>query len=217
MFDEIALQLGLQYNYKLDCGFVDLGGADRRPKFADHALVFLLKGIRKKWKQPICFTFCEGTTQIADLINLIKSVVCKVCETGLSIVATVSDQGATNAAAIRSLIQDTQRLCIRKGVDNRYQDGVRKVASWDHLVQLYRMDSNFANFSLICKLTDEHVLASKLKKMSVKHCTQEFSKTVASVMKVNAHWAGITVDLNQSSAYYLDSKAIKDIQKTTLL
>ncbi|ERL91043.1 hypothetical protein D910_08385 [Dendroctonus ponderosae] len=120
-FDEIALQLGLQYNYKLDCGFVDLRGADRRPKFADYALVFLLKGIRKKWKQPICFTFCEGSTQTADLINLIKSVVRKVRETGLSIVATVSDQGATNAAAIRSLIQDTQRQCIRKGVDNRYQ------------------------------------------------------------------------------------------------
>lgn len=34
----------------MDCveGFVDLGGADRRAKFADHALVFLLKGIRKK-------------------------------------------------------------------------------------------------------------------------------------------------------------------------
>lgn len=52
MFDEIALQTGLQYNYKLNCvdGFIDLGGADRRAKFADHALVFLIKGI---WLFPL--------------------------------------------------------------------------------------------------------------------------------------------------------------------
>uniref|UniRef100_A0AAR5Q909 THAP-type domain-containing protein n=1 Tax=Dendroctonus ponderosae TaxID=77166 RepID=A0AAR5Q909_DENPD len=241
MFDEIALQPGLQYNYILDCvdGFVDLGGADRRPKFADHALVFLLKGIRKQWKQPICFTFCEGTTQTADLIDLIKSVVRKVRETGLSIVATVSDQGATNAAAIRSLIQDTQRQCVRKGVDNGYQgylvdemeivhlfdiphlfrgirngllkddlhfveDGVSKVGSWDHLVKLYQIERNRGHYSLIYKLTDEHVLASKLKKMSVKHCTEVFSRTVACAMQFRAV---ASTGLNQSSDHYLDPKA----------
>ncbi|KAH1028611.1 hypothetical protein HUJ05_001950 [Dendroctonus ponderosae] len=241
MFDEIALQPGLQYNYILDCvdGFVDLGGADRRPKFADHALVFLLKGIRKQWKQPICFTFCEGTTQTADLIDLIKSVVRKVRETGLLIVATVSDQGATNAAAIRSLIQDTQRQCVRKGVDNGYQgylvdemeivhlfdiphlfrgirngllkddlhfveDGVSKVGSWDHLVKLYQIERNRGHYSLIYKLTDEHVLASKLKKMSVKHCTEVFSRTVACAMQFRAV---ASTGLNQSSDHYLDPKA----------
>ncbi|KAH1014361.1 hypothetical protein HUJ04_003208 [Dendroctonus ponderosae] len=65
-------------------------------------------------------------------------------------------------------------------------DGVPKVASWDHLLQLYRIDSNMARFSLICKLTDEHLLANKLKKMSVKHCTQVSSRTVASAIKVRA-------------------------------
>ncbi|KAH1021729.1 hypothetical protein HUJ04_011213 [Dendroctonus ponderosae] len=36
-----------------------------------------------------------------------------------------------------------------------------------------------------------------------------FSRTVASAMKVNAKWARMSVDLNQSSAYYLDPKAIE--------
>ncbi|KAH1021550.1 hypothetical protein HUJ04_011049 [Dendroctonus ponderosae] len=199
MFDEIALQLGLQYNYKLDCvdGFVDLGGSDRRAKFADHALVFLIKGIRKKWRQPICFTFCEGTTKTAALVNLIKYVVRSVCETGLTIVATVSDQGATNASAIRSLINHTQSYCIRKEVNNRYQgylvdemeivhlydvphlftglrngllksdlhfieDGVQKLASWNHLITLYELDSKMGRFSQHIKLTDEHVLPEQI-------------------------------------------------------
>jgi hypothetical protein len=42
MFDEVALDCGLQYNGGLDCidGLVDLGGSERRANYADHALVF---------------------------------------------------------------------------------------------------------------------------------------------------------------------------------
>lgn len=64
IFDEISLEPGVQYNKQLDCieGIVDYGTDHREIKFADHALVFMIRGLFKKWKQPICFFFCEGTT-----------------------------------------------------------------------------------------------------------------------------------------------------------
>nr|CAI5860033.1 unnamed protein product [Callosobruchus analis] len=101
MFDEMTLQTELQYNSIGDFieGFVDFGQGERRINYANHALVFMLKGIYRKRKQPICFCFSQG-------------VVRYVGQTGLHIVATVSDQGATNVAAIRSLLNATNAHCL---------------------------------------------------------------------------------------------------------
>lgn len=123
MFDEVSLACGLQYNQKLDVidGFVDHGGPHRRASFADHALVFMVRGIYKKWKQPVCFTFCAGTTSTPDLKRILKDVILQVKLVGLNIVATVCDQGSTNQAVINSLIQDTNEFCIKNNIENRYQ------------------------------------------------------------------------------------------------
>ena len=64
LFDEMALEPGLQYNKKeryVD-GFEDFGSFGRAPKLADTANVFMLRGIHKQWKQPISFTFSSGST-----------------------------------------------------------------------------------------------------------------------------------------------------------
>jgi hypothetical protein len=92
MFDEIALSPGLQHNARTDSieGFLDYGGSNRRPAFADHALTFMLKGIHKKWKQTVCFTFCEGTTSTDQLVSILKEVVRHVRKCGLQRVATIS-------------------------------------------------------------------------------------------------------------------------------
>ena len=118
IFDEISLGLGLEYNRKLDGveGFVDYGNSNRFSAFADHALVFMVRGIHRKWKQPVCFTFCEGTTSTAHLVRMLKNVIRQVRTTGLKIVATVCDQGATNRAAINQLLHET----LVHNPNNRY-------------------------------------------------------------------------------------------------
>lgn len=56
MFDEMHLDASLQYDSKNDCiiGFEDVGSERRR------VLVFMARGIRKNWKQPMCFYFTDG-------------------------------------------------------------------------------------------------------------------------------------------------------------
>lgn len=123
MFDEISLSPGLTYNKKKDFieGLVDFGNGNRKAVFADHALVFMLKGVHRKWKQPLCFFFCEGTTPSIELTGILKDIVVRVRECGLNIVATVSDQGGTNRGAINKLIRETNEYCRRNNIENIYQ------------------------------------------------------------------------------------------------
>lgn len=136
MFDEVSLEPGLSYNQKNDRidGFVDFGGSDRRTHFADHALVFLIKGIHRKWKMPVCFYFVEGTTATSDLVRIIKEVVREIRKTGLHIVSTISDQGATNQAAIRKLLNETNEFCIKQSKENRFQG---YVIDGEEIVHIY--------------------------------------------------------------------------------
>jgi len=48
---------GIKYNKTLDMieGFEDLGLLGCTPKFAKHAMVFIVRGLYKNWKFPLCF------------------------------------------------------------------------------------------------------------------------------------------------------------------
>lgn len=81
-WDEMSLLTRLDYNYVKDYidGFVDYG--DRREmKFGTHALVFMVRGIEKEFKQPVGYFITEDITSI-ELSELIKLVTEAVLDTG---------------------------------------------------------------------------------------------------------------------------------------
>ncbi|GLV39575.1 hypothetical protein CBL_08359 [Carabus blaptoides fortunei] len=91
--------------YTLDSkGFVDFG-FERRPSIENHALVFMARGVCKKWKQPLCYTFCKNTIKTVMLVKMIKNIILECQVAGLEVMTTVSDQGATNIGAINYLIK----------------------------------------------------------------------------------------------------------------
>lgn len=109
----MALEAGLFYTPTDEIsGFVET--VEKQKKFADHALVFMIKGIAHNWKQPIAYYFCEGATSKNDLKNIIKEVVSAVQKTGLIPLALVSDQGTSFQAALNSLKEDTRIDQIRR-------------------------------------------------------------------------------------------------------
>lgn len=111
LFDEMALSPGLKYDKKNDMifGFNHTDNTDKNKKFSDHVLVFMLRGIVKKWKQPYAYFYCTGTTPTKNVVEYLKNVVKSVNQTGLNIVDTVCDQGGTNVAAINLLIAVTKQ------------------------------------------------------------------------------------------------------------
>lgn len=62
IFDEMSRNPQLHYDKRADkiVGFVDFGD-QRECKIADLVIVFMVRGLRKKWKMPISFSFVEGS------------------------------------------------------------------------------------------------------------------------------------------------------------
>lgn len=116
LFDEMALKSNLTYNERLDkvIGFVD-NGEETTKEFADHAQVFMIRGLVKNYKQPIGFTFSASATKGCELAKQIKSYVREITNAGLTVVATVCDQGSGNRSAIKYLIEESRAAWIRRG------------------------------------------------------------------------------------------------------
>lgn len=81
-WDEMSLQTHLDFNSVKDYidGFVDYG--DRREmKFGTHALVFMVRGIAKEFKQPVSY-FITGNINSIELSELIRLVIESLLDTG---------------------------------------------------------------------------------------------------------------------------------------
>ncbi|XP_033223001.1 uncharacterized protein LOC117176801 [Belonocnema kinseyi] len=63
MWDEVSLKLHFQYSERKTkiIGFEDWG-TSRTNKYADHALAFMLRGMKNDWKIPLTYNFCGGQT-----------------------------------------------------------------------------------------------------------------------------------------------------------
>ncbi|XP_046141602.1 uncharacterized protein LOC123987764 [Osmia bicornis bicornis] len=117
LFDEIKLSPSLVYNPSMDIveGFVD-SGFSRSLDIADHAMVWMLKGIHgvRPWKQPVAYTFCRGTSSAESIVRMFKELVRRACQAGIVVVASVCDQGSTNCKAIQCLIDYSKRNAFQQ-------------------------------------------------------------------------------------------------------
>jgi hypothetical protein len=105
MFDEMSIRENLRFSQKFDCieGFEDLGSQGRRCNTANHALVFMVRGLRRKRKQPVAYYFSRGSTK-AEMIVQILSEILEICQNaGLQVIATLCDMGANNVNALKLL------------------------------------------------------------------------------------------------------------------
>jgi hypothetical protein len=80
----MSIMPSLQYIEKEDrvIGFEDHGDGQECSKIADHVLVFILRGIKKKFKQPLAYTFCDSQTKSPDLIRMIKEIIREIRSAG---------------------------------------------------------------------------------------------------------------------------------------
>lgn len=116
LFDEVSLKAQVHYNERKDkvTGFVD-NGQLRKPEYADHAQVFMVRGLIKNYKQPLAYTFSSSATKGPELANQLKEIVTEVQKAGLIVVASVCDQGTNNRQAIKMLLNETRGVYLRRG------------------------------------------------------------------------------------------------------
>lgn len=120
IFDEVSISASLQFIKSKGkiIGFEDLGHNEQSSKFADKALVFMVRGLRKKFKQPVAFYLTNSSMNSIQLSNIIKDVIKAVKSTGLTVISTVCDQAPSNVAAINRLNHETNINYLKAGKEN---------------------------------------------------------------------------------------------------
>lgn len=118
-------------------------------EFADHAAVFMIKGVRKKWKQPISFHFSQGGVKATDLKQILESTIDALQGYGFKVIATVCGQFSAGADAIKQLVTTTEE---RTGVQRElhlFEINEQKiVAIYDPPHLLKEIRDNFINYDV---------------------------------------------------------------------
>jgi hypothetical protein len=87
----------------IDCieGFEDHGSKDN---IVNHALVFKVRGVHQKWKQPVAYCLNCGSTKAEMLVHFLDEVLGACHDVGLHVVATVCDMSTNNGSAMRQKV-----------------------------------------------------------------------------------------------------------------
>jgi cobalamin biosynthesis Mg chelatase CobN len=187
----------------------DLGSLRRTDRYANHALVFMVRGIRKNYKQTVAYYFTRDTVKTHQLKQIIVYIIKQLQEVGLNVVATVCDQGSTNRTAIKELcgenrdrpspfffVVDGKRIStifdvphLLKNTRNALIDcGIefskQKVAKFKHIQAAFNLDQQTRTYRLLPKLKNEYFnFKDSYVKMKVKVAAQQLSHTVAAAIE----------------------------------
>ncbi|XP_063629718.1 uncharacterized protein LOC134801117 [Cydia splendana] len=234
LFDEMALKKRLILNTTTDKidGFQDLGNeGGRSADIADHALVFMLQGVRKKYKQPLAHYFVKGTVSSERLSVIIKTIIQRVVQQGFSVIGTVCDQGPTNMGALNLLkrlsgisidanyflVDGTKFFTVYdiphlfKSIRNNFLQGGEvlwdiKKGKWKHLIELEEKNRNTLHFM---KISKRAVLPKYKSKMKVKLAAQILSNTVSAILKLQAE----SVDDTAKNELMQTAEVIEDLDQ----
>lgn len=210
IFDEMSIREHLQYNCSSDRidGFEDLGHKGRTGRVANHALVFMVRGLFRMWKQPVAYYFSHSSMRSDILAELIFFILDACCKAGLYVVATVCDMGATNIKALKimgsansehpyflfnnrpvftildppHLLKCTRNVFLKYNVKCHVETGSLAFdgeAKWDHIKTVFHWDRGVAIFRQLHHLTKQHVQPLGSQKMKVRLAAQVLSHRVA--------------------------------------
>jgi hypothetical protein len=184
MFHEMSIRQHLHFNQKIDCieGFEDLGRHGRTSNIANRALVFMLRGLCKRWRQPIAHFLTRGSTKGEMLVNFLEEVLDACHKAGVVVVATVYDMGANSIKALKQLgvsektpffrfrdqeiaaVFDPPHLlkCTHEvmnvglGVVVNGQP-LTGTAKWTDILKVYETDKQNVLYHQLCSVTDRHL------------------------------------------------------------
>ncbi|XP_067009177.2 uncharacterized protein [Anabrus simplex] len=202
-FDVMTVQQHLTYNSTL--GYIEgceNFGDERTSNFANGVLVFMLCGLKKKWKMPVAYFLCHDISA-PRLKNLIHKVLVACDDAGANVIALVCNMSACNIRALKSmgasfsnpyipfsgrriftiydpssLLMYTRNLLQHCFVKVTTSDDDTHVASWEHLRMLFRLDK-VASVRLVPKLTKVHVCPVGKARLEVKIAAETLSHSVA--------------------------------------
>ena len=100
----MSIKTDLKYNATKDriVGFEDFGNLGQSARTASEALAFMVRGIFKKWKQPIGYFFSSGATPASILNDIVLEAIDKIEAAGGIVKAIIANQGGPNRKLFRN-------------------------------------------------------------------------------------------------------------------
>jgi hypothetical protein len=68
---------------------VDLGSQGRTCNIANRALLFMVRGLHRKWKQPVAYYLSCGSTKAEILVQFLREVLGACQNVGMHLVASL--------------------------------------------------------------------------------------------------------------------------------
>lgn len=179
---------------------------------ANHALVFMVRGLVSQWKLPIGYFLSSGPVKASVMKDLLFIVMDKLHAIGLTVIIVISDQGSNNISLFETqlgvtsdrpyfhfqnhrvfFMYDPPHLIksIRNNLKNHGFVVNGKDVLWQHLRDFYDADSSQA-VRLAPRLTRMHLDLPPFAPLRVCFATQIISHSVAAGMEVMAEWKIIT-------------------------
>jgi len=210
IFDEMSLSKGFHYeaHKQIISGYEDLGELGRTANAANHALVFMIRGIRKSWKQIIAYYFTTDQISCSNLKFLLKHIIEQLQDIGIKIKATVCDQGSTQRKALSELSKENNikrtsyTFMVRleeiviifdvphllKNTRNALIQSVinydtHKVAKFQYIYNAFKIEQQFPFKLYKLKESDFNFKDSYLK-MKVQVAARQLSRSVANAINV---------------------------------
>lgn len=184
IFDELSLSSGLSYESHRQriSGFEDLGALGRTSNPANHALVFMVRVLRKRYKAPVAYFFTKDCVKPNILKQLLITIISELQRIGMTVCATICDQGSTNRSAITALTREhtddkpTSYHFVVNGesivtlfdvphllkntrnalINCRIEFSKGKFASMDHIKQAFFLDKSKRTCKCLNKLRESH-------------------------------------------------------------
>lgn len=231
-FDAVSIKSSIHYDKSYDkfIGFEDCGQYFKGEKPAQYAMVFMAKGLCKKWKQVLGYFLYNKSIPADILKTMIHDCIVKLISCGLHPKFVVCDQDASNRSAFSKLnvsietpyvevkdekiffFYDTPHLL--KSTRNNFtkydiQIG-NDVASWRHIVNFYASDKMHP-IRIAPKLTDSHIDSNSFEKMKVKYATQILSRTVASGLYTYAALGGLPKEATGTATFVYKINELFDV------
>jgi hypothetical protein len=181
----MSIRENVHFNQKLDCieGF-EVYGTERTFNIANHALVFIVRGLHQKWKQPLAYYFSCGSTKSHLLVRFLNEVLGTCQNAGVCVVGTVWDTGPNSIKAFKllgatiqkprfkvqnqetvtlydppHLLNCTRNLLLKYKVQFESElmgTQLPAVAKLGHILNVYNWDKGNTVF-LLYKFTDAHL------------------------------------------------------------
>lgn len=171
-------------------GFADLGHLGRFNLSATSALVFMLRGLRSSWKQPIAYFLSHGSVKSADLAEFIRECLQlggQVCD------GAKTNESAANKLGVRNgqsfIIFENRKIffgfdvphlikCIRNNLASKDFEIEGNLISWDALRELRNLEKHNV-CRAATKLTDAHFDLNAFSKMNESRSSvQRFSSEI---------------------------------------